>query len=253
MLHIAAEGPVVIATLDAPPANAIGMQELHDLGDLVERLTRESADTRVLVLRGEGRFFCGGVNIGMISETVGSDAGSEQVAAFGGELQRVFLMLESLPIPTIAAMKGSAVGGGLELALACDFRIVGADSSYGLPESKLGLIPGAGGTQRLTEVSGRGTSLRLILLGELVKGEEAVRLGIAQWVRANDEVNDSAMELARRLTELAPNALSAAKQCVTAARGESGFDLEIALTKDLLSQTDTTDRIKAFLAGSRQK
>jgi len=226
---------------------------LQDLRELVERLADDAGESRVLVLRGEGRFFCGGVNIGMISETVGSDAGSDQVAAFGAELQRVFLALECLPIPTIAAMKGSAVGGGLELALACDLRVVGANSSYGLPESKLGLIPGAGGTQRLTEVSGRGTSLRLILLGELVKGEEAVHLGIAQWVRPNDEVDAYAMDLARRLSELAPHALSAAKRCVTAARGDGGFDLEISLTKDLLTQTDTTDRIKAFLAGSRQK
>ena len=169
------------------------------------------------------------------------------------ELQATFKAIEELRIPTVAALRGSAVGGGLELALACDFRVVGATSKYGLPESQLGLIPGAGGTQRLTEIAGRGTALRLVLLGELVTGDEAVRLGIAQWVRENDEVDDFALSLADQLAELAPNALSAAKRCVTAARTGTGFELEIALTRELLTQDDTTSRLQSFLAGTRQR
>lgn len=253
MLHISRQGPVLTAVIDTPPANALGSDELRDLHALVRQLAEDPDGVRVLVLRGAPRFFSGGVNISMISDTAGSDGGTDRMADFGAQLQAVFLALESLPIPTVAAMRGSAVGGGLELGLACDFRVVGATSKYGLPESRLGLIPGAGGTQRLTEVAGRGTALRLILLGELVTGDEAVRLGIAQWVRDNDEVDDFARTLAEQLAALAPSALSAAKQCVTAARSGTGFELEIALTRELLTQDDTTNRLQDFLAGNRQR
>jgi enoyl-CoA hydratase/carnithine racemase len=253
VLHTSRDGSVLTAALDTPPANALGAEELSDLTELVRQLSADAGDVRVLVLRGSPRFFSGGVNIAMIAETADRPGGTDLVADFGAELQGVLNELEALPIPTIAAMRGSAVGGGLELALACDFRIVGADSSYGLPESHLGLIPGAGGTQRLTEVAGRGTALRLILLGELVKGDEAMQLGIAQWVRANDEVDDFALELAHKLSKLAPNALTAAKQCITAARTRSGFDLEISSTRALLTQADTTHRLGNFLAGIRKR
>ena len=253
MLHISRQGPVLSAVLDTPPANALGAEELHDLRALAGRLTDDPDGVRVLLLRGAPRFFSGGVNISMISDTASSDGGTDRMADFGAELQATFKAIEELRIPTVAALRGSAVGGGLELALACDFRVVGATSKYGLPESQLGLIPGAGGTQRLTEIAGRGTALRLVLLGELVTGDEAVRLGIAQWVRENDEVDDFALSLADQLAELAPNALSAAKRCVTAARTGTGFELEIALTRELLTQDDTTSRLQSFLAGTRQR
>ena len=252
-MHTSRDGPVLSVVLDTPPANALGAEELQDLQALVRRLGEDAGDVRVLLLRGAPRFFSGGVNIAMIAETAGHAGGMDQVADFGAELQAVLRALEALPMPTVAAMRGSAVGGGLELALACDFRVVGAESSYGLPESKLGLLPGAGGTQRLTEVAGRGTALRLILLGELVKGDEAMRLGIAQWVCANDEVDEFALGLARQLSELAPQALAAAKQCITAARTGTGFELEIASTRALLTQADTTHRLQSFLAGPRQR
>ena len=253
MLNTSQHGPILTAVLDSPPANALGVEELQALAALVQRLSAGPGDVRVLLLRGAPRFFSGGVNISMIAENAGRADGTERVADFGAKLQSVFAALEALPIPTVAAMRGSAVGGGLELALACDFRIAATDSSYGLPESRLGLIPGAGGTQRLTEIAGRGTAMRLILLGELVKGDEAVGLGIAQWVRPNDEVDDFALELARLLSELAPQALASAKQCITAARSGSGFELEISLTKTLLGQEDTINRLQSFLAGTRQK
>jgi len=255
VLTTSRDGSVLTAVLDTPPANALGAEELQELKALILRLGSDPDGVRVLLLRGSPRFFSGGVNIAMIAETAGREGGTDLVADFGAELQDVLSSLEALPIPTVAAMRGSAVGGGLELALACDFRIVGADSSYGLPESHLGLIPGAGGTQRLTEVAGRGTALRLILLGELVKGDEAMRLGIAQWVRPNDEVDDFALELTHKLAEMAPSALAASKQCITAARSgtNAGFELEIASTRSLLTQADTTHRLQKFLAGARKR
>jgi enoyl-CoA hydratase len=253
VLQTSQDDHVLSAVLDAPPANALGAEELQALAALVRQLSADPGDIRVLLLRGAPRFFSGGVNISMIAENAGRPGGTERVADFGAELQAVFSALEALPIPTVAAMRGSAVGGGLELALACDFRVAAADSSYGLPESRLGLVPGAGGTQRLTEVAGRGTALRLILLGELVKGDEAVGLGIAQWVRANDEVDAFALDLARQLSQLAPQALAAAKQCITAARSGTGFELEIALTRTLLKHEDTINRLQSFLDGTRQR
>lgn len=253
MLHISQDGNVLSAVLDAPPANALGVADLQALASLAQRLAEDPGTVRVVVLRGAGRFFCGGVDISMISAHTGDADGPARVAEFGAELQSVLSSLEALPIPTIAAMRGSAVGGGLELALACDFRVVAPESSYGLPECRLGLIPGGGGTQRMTEIAGRGTALRLILLGELVKGDVAVDLGIAQWVRASEEVEDFALELAQQLSELAPAALAAAKQCITATRQGTGYELEVSLTKALLSQEDTITRLQNFLAGTRKK
>ncbi|CAB4911948.1 unannotated protein [freshwater metagenome] len=253
MLHISQDGHVLSAVLDAPPANALGVADLQAFAGLARQLAQDPGTVRVLLIRGSQRFFCGGVDISMISEHAGHDDGPDRVADFGAELQSVLGALEALPIPTIAAMRGSAVGGGLELALACDFRVVASESSYGLPESRLGLIPGGGGTQRLTEVAGRGTALRLILLGELVKGDEAVDLGIAQWVRASEEVEGFALELAQQLSDLAPAALAAAKECITATRHGTGYELEVSLTRDLLSQEDTINRLQSFLAGTRKK
>ena len=253
MLRVSLDGPVLTAVLDSPPATALGPAELQELRHLIEGLAESPGETRVLLLRGAERFFSGGVNISMIAEVAASDGGYDQIAAFGTELQSVLGALEALPMPTVAALRGSAVGGGFELALACDFRVVGARSSFGLPETKLGLIPGGGGTQRLTRLAGRGTALRLIMLGELVKGDEAVRLGLAQWVCPNDDVDEFALGLANRLADHAPGALAAVKQCVSAAQvGDVGFDLEIRLTRDLLAQPDTTNRLQGFLAGSRK-
>src|SRR5207244_2387427 len=118
---------------------------------------------------------------------------------FGRRLQAAFTRIEELRIPTIAAMRGPATGGGLELPLACDLRVAAEDARYGLPEIKLGLLPGAGGTQRLTELAGRATSLRLILRGELVSGREACSLGIVHWALPPDEVEPYATELATEL------------------------------------------------------
>ena len=247
------DGPVLRAVLDNPPANAIGPAELTSLKKLIQQLTDDAGDTRVLIIQGGSRFFCGGVNIKMIAENAGREDGTDVIAEFGAELQAVLAALESLPIPTVAAMRGSAVGGGLELGLACDLRVVGESSSYGLPETHLGLIPGGGGTQRLTEVAGRGTALRLILLGELVRGLEANQLGIAQWVCPNDEVDKFAFELASSLSEMAPLALQAAKRCVTASRGGEGFELEVLLTRTLLKEKDTNQRLQQFLAGNQHK
>ena len=252
VLHVQHEGAVLTATLDTPPANALDRQELTALGDLIRRVDDDPGGIRALVIRGGDRFFSGGVSINMISESVSRSDGADAVGDFGSELQAVLNALEKLSVPTVAAMRGSAVGGGLELALACDLRVAGVQSSYGLPESKLGLIPGGGGTQRLTEVAGRGTALRLILLGELVSGAEAERLGIVQWSCPNDAVDDFAVALAARIADLSPTALAAAKRCIAVARSEHGFALEVQETRTLLTQNETQDRLERFLSGSRQ-
>jgi enoyl-CoA hydratase/carnithine racemase len=142
------------------------------------------------------------------------------------------------------------MGGGLELALACDLRIVALEAKLGLPEGRLGLIPGAGGTQRLTRLCGRSVALRLILGAEIVDGTDAVQLGIAQWAVARAELPIRTAEIVRRIAALPAPALRASKKCIVAAEqpGDRGFLDELAETRRLSTNSETRERVAAFLA-----
>jgi enoyl-CoA hydratase len=241
-------GRIWTVTLDSPPANAIGWDQILGLETVLQEI--DPLTTKVLVIRGAGRFFSAGVDISLIRRAAEADDGVEQIATFGRRLQGVFQQLEDLPIPTIAVLQGHALGGGFELALACDLRVADESASVGLPETKLGLIPGAGGTQRLTRVAGRGTALRLILRGELAPAPWAEQAGLVQWCVPRGTAGSFADELATELAELPQPAMAASKTSVSLACSTEGYASEIDQTRHLLESPETKSRLTEFLRKS---
>ncbi len=170
-----------VITIERPEAlNALSMSLIRDLEARIDEVA--ATDARALLFRGAGdRAFCAGADIPeLLNRTL-----REQQA--GAELgQRVFARLDTLPVPSVALIHGFAFGGGLELALACTFRLVTEKARMGLPEIKLGLIPGYGGTQRLPRVIGEARAMEMILTGRTVKGEEALAMGLANRLVEGD-------------------------------------------------------------------
>lgn len=164
-------------------------------------------------------------------------------------MQRVFARLESLPKVTLAEIGGAALGGGFELALACDLRVVADSARIGLPEAGLGLLPAAGGTQRLTRICGDAVARRLILGAELVVGSDAVALGLAQWQAPLAEVEATARAIVRRIADLPARALAECKHCINVALdgSENGFETELAGSATLLALPETQRRVTRFL------
>ena len=248
MIALDLDGPLAIATLSRAPVNAIDEQFLARLDGILEKIEADQGIS-VLLLRSTERAFCAGADLAFMKRHFESEEGRTQFVAFVREIQRVFARLENLPQVTIAEIGASALGGGLELALSCDLRTASNSASLGLPEARLGLLPGAGGTQRLTRIAGESVSRRLILGAEVLTGLQAQALGIVQWVFSPDTLQSRTRALAADIASLPRSALAACKQCISAALtpGTDGFELELSSTLSLLSQPETQSRVRAFL------
>jgi len=168
---------------------------------------------------------------------------ADRLAAFAKSLQELCDAIEAFPAPTIAVLDGTTLGGGLELALACDFRIASTAISLGLPETKLGLIPGAGGTQRVTRAVGRARALNLVLTGRMLAAQEAAGIGLIQEA-VEGSAAARALELAAQLAGQPVRALQEAKRCIALAGTAEGYAAEIEATRLALEQALPT------LAGS---
>ena len=167
--------------------------------------------------------------------------------------QDVFTAFAELPQPTVAAINGHALGGGLELALACDFRFLArADGALlGLPEVRLGLLPGAGGTQRLTRLVGHGRATELIMKGLQLSPDQAAEAGIVHFLVEPDELEAKARDYAVRLARQAPIALRGIKRAIRAAGTPRGFEVEREAFREVLVSEDAKTGVKAFLEGER--
>jgi enoyl-CoA hydratase/carnithine racemase len=218
------------------------------LDGIAEAVRAASVDgTRCLILTGADGMFSSGYDIGDIPEDVFAAEAEKLVAhPFTSAIDA----LDATDVPTVAALPGHTIGGGLELALACDLRIAARNASLGLPEARLGLIPGAGGTQRLTSLCGRGTAARLILGAEIVDGANAAALGIVQWAEEAEVLRQRCAEIAASISRLSPAALAASKACIAAAGDteRDGYSEELDATKALFANADTRARVTAFLA-----
>jgi enoyl-CoA hydratase len=239
-------GAVAMVTIDRPEAmNALDVPTLTELRDRLLEL-REDADARVLVLTGAGdRAFAAGADIKYMS---GLDAGG---AKEWGELgHNVSQLLETSAKPTIAAVNGFALGGGCELAVACDLRYASRTAKLGQPEIGLGIIPGWGGTQRLARVCGLGVAKELILTGRAVDAEEALRIGLVHAVFEPTELLDRVLEQARLLAAKSPLALRAAKVAINhALQGDHVENLERESNEfgALFSSEDAKEGLAAFV------
>jgi enoyl-CoA hydratase len=178
--------------------------------------------------------------------------GRSQLVAFVRRLQRAYARLERLPQATLAEIGGPALGGGLELALACDLRIAAQEARLGLPEARLGLLPGAGGTQRLARIAGEALAKRLILRAEIVDGREAAALGLVHWAVPAGELAARSRALANELAAIPAAALAACKRCIEAGlAGSDGYAAELESTALLLASDETQRRVREFLERPR--
>jgi enoyl-CoA hydratase/carnithine racemase len=187
------EGPAFVVRLANPPANQLGRSVLDGLGAALAAF--ETSAARILLVgSGLDGFFAAGADIKLM-------AGAERAAlrAYGDSMRAVLNRIAALDRPSIAAIEGRALGGGLELALACTLRVAGAEARFGLPEVKLGLIPGAGGTQRLPRLVGRGHALDIMLTGRQVAADEAYRMGLVSRLVAAGQAGPAALSLAAEL------------------------------------------------------
>jgi enoyl-CoA hydratase len=248
MITLSIEGPVAIATLCRAPVNAINEEWLVALNRVIDEVERD-AGISVLWIRSAERVFCAGADLALMRERFASDAGRGEMVKMAGRMQAAFARLERLGKATLAEIGGHAMGGGFELALSCDLRIVADTAKVGLPEARLGLLPGAGGTQRMTRLCGDAMARRLILGAELVQGSEAVALGLAHWVAPAAELESHARSIAKRVAEIPAAALASCKLCIEAALdpGADGFGVELSETAKLYASADTQTLVRKFL------
>lgn len=240
---------VLRITIDEPPVNALSRALLESLAEAVERVAADPS-VSVLHLRGAGRAFCAGANLDEMRAGFADAEGLEGQLAFVRRLQQVFDQIERLDAVSVAEIGGHALGGGLELALACDLRIGALEARIGLPEVALGLVPGAGGTQRLARLCGPALARRLILGAETLDGRTAEQLGLLHWAAPKAELPAQAQTLVARLAELPRAALAEAKACIDCATrpDNEGFEHELVSTRRLMTDAETRRRVAAFLA-----
>ena len=212
-----ADSGVATLRLDRPKLNPLNRQVATEIGEAVDSVALNE-DVRAVVLWGGERVFAAGADIKEMGER-------DAVTMFRyiGHFQDVLTRLENLPVVTIAAINGFALGGGCEVALACDFRICAEDSQLGQPEILLGVIPGAGGTQRLPRLIGVGRAKDIIYSGRFVKAEEALSVGLVNKVVPADQVYPTAVEWAERYARGPRVALMAAKQAI-----QNGLEVDMA-------------------------
>ena len=244
MITLEREGPLAVATLARSPVNAMDEDWLARLEGIFDQLQ----DTAVLLIRSSQKAFCAGADLELMRSRFDTPEGRKRMVAFVREIQRVLSRLERLPQVTIAEIGAAALGGGLELALACDLRIAAEDAGLGLPEPRLGLIPGAGGTQRLPRIAGVAVAKRLILGAEVVTGAQAVELSIVQWAVPAKELQEKTLAIARGIAALPAAALAEAKACIG---DPDGYERELEATARLLAQAGTQRLVRAFLEKRR--
>jgi enoyl-CoA hydratase/carnithine racemase len=243
------EGGIAIATLDRPPVNAIDDAWVARLDAIVDAVEARD-EVRVLWIRSAGRAFCAGADLALMRERFATEAGRARMVDLTRSMQKVFARIERSAKVSLAEIRGAALGGGLELALACDLRVVADTAKLGLPEARLGLLPGAGGTQRLARICGDALARRLIFAAEVVDGARAVTLGLAQDGAPEDALESAARALAERIAMVPAPALAACKRCITATveRNEDGFAAEVQGTAMLYAQAETQALVRRFLA-----
>ncbi len=241
-------GRVLVATLSRPPVNAFDDTLIAALDAALDQAIGDDA-VAVLHLRSDQRAFCAGADLALMRSCFATLEGPDAMTAVVARMQALFLRLESAPLVTLAEIGASALGGGLELALACDLRVAANEAKLGLPEAKLGLIPGAGGTQRLTRLCSPALARRLILGAEVVDGAVAERLGIVHWACPRAELGAFAADLAARYAGQPRAALAAVKRCIAAAFDPqgAGYAEELRLTRALYDHPESRRRVADFL------
>nr|WP_315144811.1 enoyl-CoA hydratase-related protein [uncultured Flavobacterium sp.] len=222
--------------------NKVTIQELHETLQLVD----ENPDVRVVIITGSGeKAFVAGADIAEFAHF--SVEEGALLSAKGQQL--LFDFIENMKTPVIAAINGFALGGGLELAMACHFRIASENAKMGLPETSLGVIPGYGGTQRLPQIIGKGRAMEMIMTAGMIDAETAKVYGLVNHVVPQDELFSAYMTIATRIMKNSPVAISKAIEAVNSnyISGVNGFDVEIKNFGDCFATDDFKEGTTAFL------
>ena len=246
MLELEVVGGVAVLTLCRPPVNAMSAEWVTRFNALLDALQGRT-DWSVLHLRSAQKIFCAGADLKQLHDNFGGDM--EAQLDLGRSYQRLFQRVQDLDAVTLAELGGTALGGGLELALACDLRIASSRAKFGFPEVTLGLIPGAGGTQRLSWLCGRAVASRLILTGETITAAEAHRIGVVQWCVEPVQIAEEAARIAARIAAFPRHATAGAKSAIFAAAdpGVDGFARETEVVRSCFESSATRALVAGFL------
>ena len=237
------EGPIGIVRINRPAVlNALNPSTIKEIGEALAEFDRDEA-IRCLILTGNERAFAAGADIGQMADSSAIDILKDDDAARWARLR-------SLRKPLIAAVNGYALGGGCELALMCDLIVAGESAQFGQPEVKIGIIPGAGGTQRWARAVGKARAMEAVLIGEPVRAVDAERMGLVNRVVPDGACLDEAKRLARLIASRPPLAVRLAKEAVNQANEvglSAGLELERKLFYLLFASEDKREGMKAFL------
>lgn len=245
-LIIEKQGHVAVITMNNPPANTWTEETLKELAEVVKELNADLQIYSLVLKSSSEKFFSAGADLNLFAD--GDRSVARDMARYFGE---AFETLSQFRGVSIAAMNGWAMGGGLEVALACDIRIAEEQVQMALPEAKVGLLPCAGGTQNLTMLVGEGWTKKMILCGERVKAAKALEIGLIEEMVASGESVNRAMELAQQVAEQSPMAVAACKQLIQSNRThhwDRGYILERELFVDLFHSEDQKEGVNAFLS-----
>ncbi|MDP9110938.1 MAG: enoyl-CoA hydratase-related protein [Candidatus Eremiobacteraeota bacterium] len=246
-------GPVTTITINTPPANTLSAKTLSELSAAFDSIESDDA-IRAVIITGAGQYvFIGGADINEFIELAKDGAAALAAMKRGADL---FTRIETFCKPVIAAINGVCAGGGCELAMACDIRIMAETAKIGQPEIKLGIIPGWGGTQRLPQLVGRGRALMMMFSGDMISAAEAAAYGLINEAVPDNQVLSKAKNVAKMLAAQAPLALAAIKRAVKTGLDEGlerGIEAERSAMSALFGSADTHEGVTAFLEKRRPK
>ncbi|KML35799.1 enoyl-CoA hydratase [Cytobacillus firmus] len=236
---------VATITIERPPANALSSGVLKELSAVLDEV-EDNSEVRVILIHGEGRFFSAGADIKEFT-TIESGEDFSSLATYG---QNLFERMEKFPKPIIAAIHGAALGGGLELAMGCHFRLVAENAKLGLPELQLGLIPGFAGTQRLPRYVGTARAAEMLFTSDPITGLEAVQYGLANHAFPEEQLLENAYKMAKKIAKKSPGSIKAAIELLNFGKtGQfyEGVKKEAELFGEVFVSEDGKEGISAFI------
>ncbi len=244
-VNYAIEEGIALVTINHPPVNSLDQKTVSELGQVVDELEKKP-EAKIIILTGGGdKAFIAGGDITIFSELTKVTA--EQFAL---SIQSVLLKMEGSRKVVICAINGLALGGGCEVAMACDIRIASEKAKLGQPEVNLGVMPGAGGTQRLPRLVGKGRAMGLVFTGDIISAEEARTIGLVNRVVPPGSLLEEAKKLAKKILAKGPVAITLAKRAITEGLEmdlKEGLKLEAKLFGELFDTFDLREGVKAFL------
>lgn len=248
LVHLEKNEGVAIVTIDNPPMNVLSRQVTQELGEVFAALA-EDTEVIAAILTGAGsRAFMAGADIKEFPQSLGLE--KEEFKRNNGNSHEILNFIADLPKPTIAVLNGLAFGGGCELALTCDIRIAEAHVKVGLPEIKLGLFPGGGGTQRLPRLIGPSKAKELMFLGEPLSAEEALKIGLVNQVVESGKGMETGLSMAKKMASYSLQALSRIKTAVNEGFDTSfgqGMEIEAELFAQVFQTEDVKEGVRAFI------